>query len=201
MKPKGDWNMAFVIMLLLLFIGCLFKGIDGILTVKQESDHIKSLAPNGYALEYKLAFEKYNYFRAKADAKKKEMGIEKKICTTREEEAEIWNDVEAEIWADTNKYPEVRRALEKHNKHHDDLLYYWASIWARLETVKHGKNPMVIGKVDPQPLPTGVQWALDGGDTPLPGNLWGRTNWFQDKYDGYLKQDQASERELGYIRR
>lgn len=193
--------MAFVLMLFFAFIGCLFKGIDGIITAKQQSDHIKSLAPNGYALEYKLAFEKYNYFRAKADAKKKEMGIEKKICTTREEEAEIWNDVEAEIWADTNKYPEVRRALEKYNKSRDDLLYYWACIYARLETVKRGRNPMVSGGIDPKPLPTGVQWAMAGGDTPLPDNLWGRSQFWQDKYDNYLKRDQASERELGYIRR
>ena len=191
--------MAFVLMLFFLFIGCLLKGIDGIITVKQQSDYRKSLAPNGYAMEYKFAYDKYNHFRSKADAKKKEMGIEGKVCTTREEETEIWEDVEAEIWADTNQYPEVRRALEKHNMHHDDLLYHWAVVWARMETAKHGKNPMVVGKLDPQPLPTGVTWAMAGGNTPLPNNLWGRINWFQDKYDGYLQKDQASERELGYV--
>lgn len=192
--------MAFVLMLFFLVVGAVCTGIDGIIGAKREIDRKKSLAPNGYAMEYKFAYEKYNYFYSKAEAKKKEMGIENKICTTKEEDAEIWADVEPEIWADTNKYPEVRRALEKHNKHQEDLLHYWAMIWARLETAKHGRNPMIVGKVDPQPLPTGVTWAMLEGITPLPGTLWGRTGWFQEKYDAYLQQDEASERELRYIR-
>ena len=185
--------MHLVLGLLFVLIGCLLKSADQLIMFKRESDKKKSLAPNGYAMEYEIAYN------ARKELQDLQQGWQKEMMDSgmewREAVLGSFEKLDQEIYSRLNRYPEVKREFEKRAIRGANLYYNYCTVYARLKTQEAGRNPQLTGGIDPKPLPTGTLWAIYKGsapvaDTTIPAQI------SQYQLDSYRRQDAASEQEL-----
>ena len=177
-------SLIIVLFLLVVCLGCsVYTQTDGLLS---ERKRINSLVPNGYAMEYKYALTRFVELWDLQHKIAKDIGYE-----------QAWDEIDRIIWRRLSSYPpEIKRTFEKNTLHHYQLLEWYVVATSRYDVIKQGRNPMVSGGVDPQPLPKDLRYVLAAGKTAL-----SRSKEFSERqYQEYLKQDAASEKELEFIK-
>lgn len=169
----------------------VFTAIDQVSGVVKESKYKKALAPYGYAMEYEFAIQKWNSYQNYMKQYDQEHSDDPPKYGHTDA---AWEAVSRKIIQELQAYPDAYRAFDQHGYGPYTLCETYCMVWARWETVKHGRNPMIVGEMTPKPLPTGYMWALYAGQTPLPRE--NRTSVNADMLAVYKRKDEASEREL-----
>ena len=154
----------------------------GVQDIKKQKKYKEHLAPNGYALEYKIGSQLASEIYHKLNALEGTLGKEAAM-----------DEIRKEIIQRSAAYPTIQRYLDKSGLGTWDMMRNYAAFVARAETVKAGRHPMVTGGIDPTPLPDDDSYMILKGETPLPQFDW--FVFYEERYKNYLRQDEASERE------
>lgn len=180
--------MHVALLMLFLALAIIFRTADKFIASYKIVAKKRNAVPTGVAIEYKIGVEKYQSYNDIINELDKEFKTEKSVFHAQESQDRITEIIRNEIY----RYnPEIHAEFCRQGQRGMLLAEAWAVVYARLETVKQGRNPLMMGYKIPVPLPTGWKWAFSGKASPV------NTRKFdQSLYEYHQRTDKRSEEEL-----